>query len=257
MYNRQTYEYREIDPEDYKNYQENANYLLSVVSSWSNVSVDELTHRDVTTYFTENYDIEIVYFDNCQDMLRNHSQYINNVVYEVSEIYLKRVSGFTATKGDSYKIFIQRFNVTQRQIFTLLHEFVHIFFHCNNSDYMDLFRGLKSDEEYPDEIIPFENEANTIASLLYLNDQELVQYLEEGCSFNVIMSRHNISKSALHNRLYNYLIYDLGLNSKVAFFDYLIPYKKEVYGTCAIEKIQFLMNVPTNFFTFLSNVRSL
>lgn len=256
MYNRQTFEYREIDPSDYKIYQENANYLLSVISKWSKVPIHELSYIDVTEFFTSNYNIEVIYFDSCCDILKNCPEYINKEVYEVSNTFLNKVSGFTVTDGISYKIFLQRFKVSQRQIFTLLHEFVHIFFHCGNNDYMDLFRKLETDEEYPDEIIIFEDEANTIASLLYLNDQELVNYLEQGCSFNVIMSRHNISKTALHNRLNNYLVYDLGLNRNVAFYQYLKPYKSEVYGTSAIEKIQFLMSVPTNFFTFFSNTRS-
>lgn len=257
MYNRQTFEYREIDPGEYKIYQENANHLLSVISEWSSLPVSEITYMDVTNYFTETYNIEVVYFDNCHDILTHHSSYINSQVIEVSKSFLKRVSGFTITDGTTYKIFLQRYKVSQRQIYTLLHEFVHIYFHCCNNTYMDMFRELETDEEYPPEIIPFEDEANTIASLLYLNDQVLVDYLDEGCSFDMIRARHNISKSALHNRLNNYLIYDLGLNSKVAFYQYLIPYKQEVYGTQALKEIQFLMSVPKSFFSFLSNISSI
>lgn len=256
MYNRQTFEYREVDPEDYKMYKENAAYLLSVISSWSSKPITEVNYTDVTRFFTEKYSVEIVYFDSSYDLLSNHADYIHNEVVGVSETYLKRVSGFTMTDGHVYKIFLQRYKFTQRKIYTLLHEFVHIFFHCNNSDYMDLFRGLKKDEEYPPEIIPFEDEANVIASILYLNDQVLCDYLEEGCSFDMIKVRHGISKKALHNRLRNFLVYDLGLNPTVALRQYLIPYKHEVYGTQAIKNIQFLMSVPANFFTYIPNVSS-
>ncbi|MFR0816517.1 MAG: hypothetical protein ACLSIL_19765 [Enterococcus casseliflavus] len=111
---------------------------------------------------------------------------------------------------------------------------------------MQIFASVDVDGFYPDEILPFEDEANVIASILYLNNEKLIEYLDEGLSFDRILVKHCISRKALHNRINNYLIYDVGLNPKVAFFNYLMPYKDEVYGNDGITHLQSLMAMSKN-----------
>lgn len=251
MYNSQTFEYRQIDSSDFSLYRENANYLLGLISDWANVSLSEITYEEVIDFFIQKFDIEIVYFDKKEDWFCDHFPYVYKHQIEVTKTFAKRVSGFTVASGNNFKIFLQNFTNRQRIIYTLLHELVHIYFHCTNKNYMQIFASMEVDEHYPKEIIPFEDEANVIASFLYLNETKLIEYLEEGCSFDLILSRHNISRRALHNRLNNYLVYTLELNPQVALNNYLLPYKREVFGSEAIDRIQFVMAWPKKFLQFI------
>ena len=251
MYNCQTYEYRQIDSSDYLIYSENADYLLQVISDSASIPPSEITYKEVINFFIFKFDIEIVFFDEKEDSIKEHPSYLVDQVIEVAPTFVKRVSGFTATDGKTFKVFLHRFEKKQRIIYTLLHEFVHIYFHCTNNSYMQIFASMEVDDHYPKEILPFEDEANTIASFLYLNETKLIEYLDEGCSFDMILTRHNISRKALHNRLYNYLIYSLELNPKVALHEYLLPYKREVFGSDAINRIQYVMECPKKFLQFL------
>ncbi|MEC3942412.1 ImmA/IrrE family metallo-endopeptidase [Enterococcus mundtii] len=248
MYNRETYEYREIDSYDYKLYSENAHSLLLVISDWAETPISEITYFQIVEFFVEHFEIEIIFFDSAQCPFESPYHFFNNKIYEVSSVFKKRVSGFTVTDGRSYKIFLQKYRNRQRIVFTLLHELVHIYFHCSDNSYTQIFASMDVDGHYPDEILPFEDEANVIASILYLNNEKLVEYFDEGLSFDLILVNHCISKRALHNRINNFLIYDLGLNPKVAFFNYLKPYREEVYGDYAITQIQTLMSMPKNLY---------
>lgn len=243
MYNRETFEYREIDASDYLSYSENALSLLSSISKWAEMPTSEITYSIIIDYFVKHFDIEIIFFDSSSGTYKSIYDFLNPEILEVDVTFYKRVSGLTVTNGSSYKIFLHKYKNKQRRIFTLLHELVHIYFHCSDNSYMQIFASMDVRSHYPDEILPFEYEANVIASILYLNNEKLVQYLEEGTSFDTILSRHCISRRALHNRIKNYLIYDLGLNKNVAVSKYLIPYRGEAYGDYAVNQIQSLINM--------------
>lgn len=253
MYNSQTFEYRQIDSSDYSLYRENADYLLGLISNWASIPLAEITYNEVIDFFIEKFDVEIVLFGEKEKWLHDQPSYVFEQQLEVSSSFVKRVSGFTVTSGKGFKIFLQKYTSRQRIIYTLLHELVHIYFHYSNKNYIQIFASMEVDEHYPREIIPFEDEANVIASFLYLNEAKLIEYLEEGYSFDTILSYHNISRRALHNRLNNYLVYSLGLNPQVALNNFLLPYKKEVFGSKAINQIRLVMSLPK---IFLQSVRT-
>ncbi|MDB1690080.1 ImmA/IrrE family metallo-endopeptidase [Enterococcus casseliflavus] len=248
MYNHETYEYREIDYLDYNLYSTHAYDLLNSISDWAQTPISEITYLTIIDYFSNKFDIEVVYFDNKPCPINSKHDFIHPEVIEVTKAFSKRVSGFTVSSasGSRFKLFLRKYNSKQRMIFTLLHELVHIYFHCSDRDYMQIFASVDVDGFYPDEILPFEDEANVIASILYLNNEKLIEYLDEGLSFDRILVKHCISRKALHNRINNYLIYDVGLNPKVAFFNYLLPYKDEVYGNDGITHLQSLMAMSKN-----------
>ncbi|MGL9971341.1 ImmA/IrrE family metallo-endopeptidase [Enterococcus sp. DIV1420a] len=249
MYNRQTFEYREVEADEYEQYEENATSLLSEISEWYEKPISEISYTDIIYFFINKFNIEIVYFDNKSEIFVPNYRFINKEIYGVHSTFTEKVSGFTVTNGEKYKIFLRKYRKKQRIKFTLLHELVHIYFHCIKSDYLKLFYSINVDSHYPKEIIPFENEANVIASILYLNDEKLVDYFYNDYSFDRIMVIHNISRSALHNRIKNFLIYTIGLNPSIAFYQYLLPYREEVYGTCAVKKMKLLLRIPKKIFT--------
>ncbi|MGG5325258.1 hypothetical protein IGJ83_002908 [Enterococcus pernyi] len=248
MYNRETFEYREIDASDYRLYSENAHSLLTAVSEWAEMPIPEITYFTIIEFFVEHFDIEIVFFNSSSGTYNSIYDFFNPEVLEVNTTFYKRVSGFTVTNGTSFKILLHKYSNKQRIIFTLLHELVHIYFHCSDNSYMQIFASMDVRSHYPEEILPFEDEANVIASILYLNNEKLVEYFEDGTSFDLIQTRHCISARALHNRIKNYLIYDLELNQNIALFNYLLPYRKEAYGDYAITQIQTVMSTSKNFY---------
>lgn len=257
MYNRGNFEYRQVGHINYLNYKRKANSLLDVISVWANLPVTEITFIEVINYFTEKFDIEIVYFESHEELLNTRFEFVNNYARGVSPVFLERVSGFTIKEvgRDSYKVFIQRFQNFQRLVFTILHEFAHIQFHIKNERYSQLVSTVEIDGEYPPELLPFEDEANVIASILYLNDLKLFEYLQSGNPFDVIVSKHRMSRKALHCRLLNYLIYDLNVSPNYALHHYLLPYRNEAFGAKEINKIRFLLEYPKKIFTFQTNVR--
>ncbi|BBM14675.1 ImmA/IrrE family metallo-endopeptidase [Enterococcus mundtii] len=247
MYNRETFEYRKLDASNYLSYSENALSLLTIISEWAEMPISEITYFNVIDFFVMHFEIEIVFFDSSSGTYKSIYDCFNPEVLEVDATFYKHVSGFTVTNGSSFKIFLHKYRNKHRIIFTLLHELAHIYFHCSDNSYMQIFASMDVRSHYPDEILPFEDEANVIASILYLNNEKLVEYLDDGSSFDLILAKHCISRRALHNRIKNYLIYDLGLNHDVAISKYLVPYRSEVYGKYAITQLQSVMSMSKSF----------
>ncbi|BDQ47509.1 ImmA/IrrE family metallo-endopeptidase [Enterococcus faecalis] len=245
MYNKKMLEYRDVDSEDYNNYSENALFLLKVISDWAAIPISEITYHEVIDYFVNNFNIEIVFFDDNDRIINPDYKFINDTIYKIYPTFKERVSGFTVTDGYNYKIFLNFDMMRHRLIFTILHELAHIYFHCSSKKYMQIFASLNIEDHYPKEILPFEDEANIIASILYLNDTKLINYILEGNSFHSIMSLCKISKAALHCRIMNYLIHNIGLNKNTALFKYLNPYKEEVFGQTALKNLQSIISYPS------------
>lgn len=103
----------------------------------------------------------------------------------------------------------------QRIIFTILHELVHLHFHNTNQKKYLIFAS-KFSGVYPSEMIPFEDEANVIASLLFCSTEQLETFLLRKSSFSYICSQTCMSKSALHNRLLNYFQHILTMSYQQA-----------------------------------------
>lgn len=239
MYNSETIEYRVLEHYDYLAYRKNILELLDDISNWHKIDYEKITHKEIIKYFLDNYNIQFVSFTANQPVNRLKIVPSRDLI-EVDTSFSKRAAGFTMTKKQKYIVFLNQDFTKQRLIFTLLHELVHIFCHCDSEEYMKIFAQLEHDEEYPKEIIPFEDEANVGASLLYLNDYALIHCLEERVSFDQIRIRKKISAKALHNRIKNYLMFNIGMN-EVEALNYLLPYRDEVFGYEAVNRLYNLI----------------
>ena len=62
--------------------------------------------------------------------------------------------------------------------------------------------------DYPTELQSFEDEANIVASILYLPDEAIVDLITKGYNYHDIQEEIKISNKALFNRLRNFLIYN-------------------------------------------------
>lgn len=228
-------EYRLVNPSIYKKCLENTEELLKKVSLYTHKPVIKITPKDIIFYFEERYNIVFTFFDK-----ENSTRYIkfNYLAQNLDFITLHeklvcQMSGVTIPEEERAVILLNQTMPLSRIIFTTLHELCHLHFHEleeNRRIFASKFSG-----KYPDELIPFEDEANVIASLLFCPTVKLEAFLTKNLSFNKIKSMTNMSKKALHSRLLNYFIHIIGLNHNEA-LSLVLNYREDNYSSFLIIK---------------------
>lgn len=215
MNNRETFEYRPMAPDDYETYDANARLLLGEVAEWADTMPVFLNPSDIISYMTHTYGIRFVGFTVVPERfngIRSSSAAKYPVDFDkivlVDSAFQRAVDGFTAELYGNFVVFLNiDLDNPRRGLFTLLHEMVHIRFHLVEPRYYFMCAKLAPDQEYPEELLPYEDEANAIASVLLINDDQLLEELSAGNSFGAVADAYHMSHSALHNRLKNFLAY--------------------------------------------------
>lgn len=227
-------EYRKVSVSSYKEYMEMASILLDDIASYSNKKKKCIIYSDIISYFENTYDILFTFFEvkknnkiiPSTDLIK-HKDLVSNEKFKfLDDDLASKISGVTIPNKHNNKIIIMLNQVMpkQRIIFTILHELVHLHFH-NTNQKKHLIFASKFSGVYPSEMIPFEDEANVIASLLFCSTEQLEAFLLQKSTFNSICSQTGMSKSAMHNRLLNYFHHVLNMNYKHA-LDYVLRLKK-------------------------------
>ncbi|MFK4936718.1 ImmA/IrrE family metallo-endopeptidase [Lactococcus garvieae] len=147
------------------------------------------------------------------------------------------MSGVTVPENKRFVIMVNQTMPLPRIIFTILHELCHLHFH--NLEENGRIFASKFSGRYPDELIPFEDEANVTASLLFCPTVKLEALLNKNLSFNKIKTMTNMSRKALHSRLLNYFVHISGLSHKEA-LNLVLNYKEDHYSSSI--KIKKLIN---------------
>lgn len=218
-------EYRKIDRDDYSTYEAIADEICFEVCDWSNKNMLEIIYYDIINYFSETYNIEYVFYNGEENhikaILKRYNLPINVSAFKkVDEVFANKVDGFTIPSSKKNIIMLNgNFNSFPRIIFTILHELAHIYQSVTDKNYLKSFALISSHDitqDYPEEMLPFEDAANAIASSLYINTAALVRCIDHLETFDDIMYKYKISKPALHNRLVNYLYEYLGMNESYA-----------------------------------------
>lgn len=223
-------EYRKVSATSYKECMNMTSMLLDDIASYSNKKRKYIIYSDIISYFENKYDILFTFFEVKKsnkiipsDNLIKHKNLVKNYKFKFLDNDLaSKISGVTIPNKHNDKIIIMLNQIMpkQRIIFTILHELVHLHFH-NTNQKKHLIFASKFSGAYPSEMIPFENEANVIASLLFCSTEQLETFLQKKSSFNYICSQTCMSKSALHNRLLNYLQHILHMSYQQA-LDYVL-----------------------------------
>lgn len=209
--------------------------MLTEISNSRSVPIHELTYMDIIAYFTANYNIHFSFFDiDPMKIPRNkrwayafpkkiwirYKNVIKNASFSaLDDEIVKRVSGFTIPDGNRTLLMINQNCVFPRLIFTILHELCHFYFHVNNDLKQDVFVSLTSDKlegKYSKEMIPFEDEANNIASMLFCPKQQLEEMLLHDMKFIDMCRTIGMSVPAMHNRFLNYFEHMLGMDHQLA-----------------------------------------
>ncbi|QIX74524.1 ImmA/IrrE family metallo-endopeptidase [Streptococcus gallolyticus] len=224
-------EYRFIDSADYYLYQQKANYFLNEVSRYFNLSFTEITSKHVIDYFERKYNILFVFLDVDQyeeyfrdiggrQATREDIKYkgiVNNCKIKfVPKEFCDPLSGVTMTYdcSDRYVVYINQRPILGRVMFSILHELSHIFAHFEGNKKQRMYASMMSNVSnistgnYPKELQPIEDEANTLASLFLLNDERLKNSILNDKNFNDLIRENYMSGAAIMNRLKNFLVYN-------------------------------------------------
>lgn len=223
-------EYRLVNPSIYKKCLENTDKLLKKVSLYTQKPIIKITPKDIIFYFEEHYNIVFTFFDKESSARYIKFSYLakNLNFITLHEKLVCRMSGVTIPEEARVVILLNQTMPLSRIIFTTLHELCHLHFHeleGNRRIFASKFSG-----KYPDELMPFEDEANVMASLLFCPNVKLEAFLTKNISFNKIKSMTNMSKKALHSRLLNYFIYIIGLNHDEA-LSLVLNYREDSYSS--------------------------
>ncbi|WP_407350009.1 ImmA/IrrE family metallo-endopeptidase [Lactococcus garvieae] len=223
-------EYRLVNPSIYKKCLKNTDKLLKKISLYTHKPILKITPKDIIFYFEEHYNIVFTFFDKESSTRYIKFNYLaRNVEFiTLHEKLVNRMSGVTIPEEERVVILLNQTMPLSRIIFTALHELCHLHFHEleeNRRIFASKFSG-----KYPDELIPFEDEANVMASLLFCPTVKLETFLTKNVSFNKIKSMTNMSKKALHSRLLNYFIHIIGLTLDEA-LSLVLNYREASYSS--------------------------
>ncbi|HGF8354848.1 TPA: ImmA/IrrE family metallo-endopeptidase [Enterococcus faecium] len=212
------YEYNQVSREEYIKYCDEAQQLLHDVSLFANEPVSKINYLDIINYFQKSFNLHFSFFETdpskgCKTILPSRSRIrYKNIIEDADLCFLdkevvERISGVTIPQGNRTLIFINQNCIQPRLIFTILHELCHFYFHIRNEKHKEYFVSLSNDKftgTYSDDLIPFENEANIVSSILFCPKDTLEQMILSDYSFKKMCRTVGMSEAAMHNRLLNY-----------------------------------------------------
>lgn len=225
-------EYSLISFDEYKNCKNIAKRILRDSAQYSHKDINKLRAPDIINTLNYKYSPNVAIYYSDHVGITDGSTYMDrmNEYFDIKGIYLRvrrsiklddifveTVSGMTAfNNGQKPVMFLNINNYFNRMLFTMLHEFTHMYQAENRSaDYMQTLAMINRDKmsgnSYSDELKPVEDEANTVASLLLLPDHQIDKDIRV-LSYDTLRSKYNMSYTGLSNRLRSYFYYDKGLD---------------------------------------------
>lgn len=213
--------YKRPPREVYQRYHDNAYRMLIDIAEYFNVYLSEVTFDLIIEFFETNFKIRFIYFESnlmynwfpSKKLELKYQLTTKNSLALVDYSFCSVCSGMTVPDFETgrYVVYINQDVVKSRVMFTILHELTHIYCHLMDSVYDKVLVSKTSSsysDSYPAEVAPLEEEANTIASILFLNDQQLSKFIEKCLTFEQLKEQSQMSAPALHNRLMNFLMYN-------------------------------------------------
>lgn len=165
-----------------------ANELASEASKYYSKDINTIKCFDIENYVAETNDIEIIQYD-FQEQLRN------------------KMLGSTSKIFDEVLITINKNLFPERKNFTTMHEIIHFYKDIPFAEEGHTFSDMISENGYFPEDLLKEYRANIGASILMANDYALEYALRKFSTFEEVANYFFMSKSALHNRIREYLIF--------------------------------------------------
>lgn len=208
-------EYSVVESSTYEDLENSANIIINDVCDYYDLTKLTISVEDIYNYFISNYPIEMIGFTSCgktyKSKLLSDNSYVNLLCVEsVDPIFTKNVDGFTVKRKDKYVIELNCDLPISRFTYTLLHELAHVRFHLFNVN--DRLFKLNSQVNANALDSKLEIEANYIASLLFIPDEQMKEYFCHDYSYQQILNETGMSNKALFNRLKNFLRYSIQVN---------------------------------------------
>lgn len=174
-----------------------ANELALEASKYYSKDINTIKCFDIESYVAETNDIEIIQYD-FKEQLRN------------------KMLGSTSKIFDEVLIIINKNLFPERKNFTTMHEIIHFYKDIPFAEEGHTFSDMISENGYFPEDLPKEYRANIGASILMANDHALEYALHKFSTFEEVANYFFMSKSALHNRIKEYLIFKKQLTPNFA-----------------------------------------
>lgn len=165
-----------------------ANKLAYEVSLYYSKNIETITCFDIENYIVEKNFAEIIYYDFKKQL---KDKMLGSTTKILNEILI------TINKNLMY----------ERRNFTAMHEIIHLYKDIPYAGEGHTFSDMISENGYFSEDLPKEYRANVGASVLMANDLALKYALNKFSSFEEVAKYFFMSKSALSNRLTEYLIF--------------------------------------------------
>lgn len=192
-----------------------SNELTKEVSYYCSKKLEDVKCFDIEKYVNEVEDVEF------------HD-------YSFQRQLEHRMLGSTSKVFGEVIITTNKNLVLERKNFTKMHEIVHYYRDIPYVSESHTFSDMLTENGYLPENIPKEYRANVGASILLANDCALLFALKKFNSFQQVADYFYMSKSALHNRLKEYLIFICNCTSHYAYrlvYNYRIGNGKELFKT--------------------------
>lgn len=164
------------------------NELINEVSYFSSKKIEEVKCFDIEDYVKKIEDVEFCDYP-FQKQLKK------NMLGSITKVY------------DEIIITTNENLVLERKNFTKMHEIIHYYRDIPNISDCHSLSDMISENGYLVEDLPKEYRANVGASILLANEQALLYAIQKFHSFHQVADYFFMSKSALHNRLKEYLIF--------------------------------------------------
>lgn len=213
-------EYNLVGNDKYKQCSIKAYLLLKRVAEYYDLNIPQVNYKHIISYIKQNFDVFFVFYDkqpfeNIGILLSSTKIKFPNLLPNATfkfldSVIVDNVAGTTIKIEDKYVLFVNQNAPKSRVVFSTLHEIVHLYFHSHIEQVRNAFASLNTNTLfYEEDAIEYEDEANVIASILFLPDERLYDLIKiQKLTFEEICLKEGISKPALHNRIKNHLIYN-------------------------------------------------
>lgn len=232
--------------QEFLKYKETAYQILNKAARYFEKPLADLTHTNIISYFEENYPIIFNFYDFDEFGAQypelppaiptnkeiKYKNLVKNQTFSYQERYLcDNCAGMTYPDIERNRFVVsisQRKATKGRIIFTILHELSHIFCHLEQRQSDSIYLSLATDKmvgNYPPELLALEQEADTVASILYLSDERLSKAFRSKMTFLDLQKETDISNPALHNRLMDFLTHTVGYSQSYS-LKFVLDYRK-------------------------------
>ena len=168
--------------------------VIEAASRQNNIPLEQVTFQHIIRHFEHPFPMLPSAGLIGSEYIKYRGLVSNPDVTYLDDIICKHNDGFTiySKEKEKYLVYINQTHIKRRVIFTILHELAHIAAHFSTGHSDEV--ALACANNYQSN--PLEIEANTIASLFYINNERMVWHLKNNHSYEQIKQANTISDNA-------------------------------------------------------------